>query len=93
MRKSKSWAQLEYEYVYRQMRSGFSFETIYERDEIAIGHVKAADYSYQAKDYQEMGWSGEMRRHRFHAIKYRILSRRDAPENNPPPIQIDLLRW
>jgi len=77
MTKSKSWAQHEYQYAYRLFRRGFSYKTLWDSGEHFSDILKAADYSYQAKDYQEMGWSGEMRRHRFHAIKWRILAGRE----------------
>lgn len=79
MRKEKIWSQIEYEYAYRQMRRGSSFEEIYANDEIACGHLKAADYSYQAYGYEPNGWVSDQRHKRFLQIKWRILSREELP--------------
>lgn len=41
--------------------------------------VKADDYSYQAYGYEQNGWVSDLRRKRFHAIKYRFASREELP--------------
>lgn len=76
MRKEKSWTRQQYEAAYSFTRRVGEDGDIDLIDSKPIEIWKAADYSYQARDYVEMGWSGEMRRHRFHAIKHRILTQR-----------------
>lgn len=78
MRKEKNWSRIEYEYAYRQMRRGFSFDDIYAHNEIALGHVKAADYSYQARDYHVHGWKNGLRRKRFAEIRWRIFTKSEV---------------
>jgi hypothetical protein len=40
------------------------------------GTWKAADYSYQAKDYEVNGWVSDLRRKRFHQIFWRVVTAR-----------------
>ena len=93
MRPDKGWAYLEYRRAFRLMRRGFSYKTLWDSGEHCSYVLKAADYSYQAYGYDLSGWTNAARRKRFNAIKWRIGTKRLAPENNPPPIQIDLDRW
>lgn len=74
MRKEKSWTRYEYEQIYHFIRRGFTYEFLSEYRGCTKEIWKAADYSYQAKDYDVHGWSNDARRKRFHAIKYRITS-------------------
>jgi len=78
MRKEKSWTRRQYETAYRMCRRTSNESEVWWINTDPPEIMRAADYSYQAKDYQEMGWSGEMRRHRFHAIKHRILTQREV---------------
>lgn len=76
MKNEKSWTRQEYNNHCRWMRRGFTFKSLMDAYPDQSESIKAADYSYQAKDYVEMGWSGEMRRHRFHAILVRVYASR-----------------
>jgi len=63
-----------YTEIYRLMRrDGYTDEMpVYWHEPIEI--INAADYSYQAKDYEVHGWLSDARRKRFHAIKYRAFA-------------------
>lgn len=93
MKNKHSWTRQQYYRTYRRMRRGFTCEYLLDNLGVPNEVVHAADYSYQARDYDLHGWSNDCRRRRFYEIKWRVLTKREAPENNPPPIQIDLLRW
>lgn len=75
MRKEKSWARQNYELVYRYMRRGYDWEFIAFNANGGRKAMQAANYSYQARNYDAHGWSNDTRRKRFNAIKWRISSK------------------
>jgi len=93
MRNERSWTRQTYDAAYRLMRRGQAFDWLNAQSISTEEVLKAADYSYQARDHEVHAWSNNMRRKWFHKTLWRILSRRYVPENNPPPIQIDIDRW
>lgn len=78
MRKEKSWTRIQYEQSYRYMRRGFDFGFLSRTGQRPTEVIKAADYSYQAKDYVSDAWLSEARYSRFFSIKWRILSQREV---------------
>lgn len=74
MKGGKIWTRQQYEQVYQWMRRGFAISYIQERWAVDNEIIKAADYSYQAKNYSVHAWSSGDRRYRFNAIRYRILA-------------------
>ena len=74
MKGGKSWTRQMYECHYRYMRHGISVEYMQQYLTDPMDTMKAADYSYQAYGYEPSGWVSDLRRKRFHAIKYRITS-------------------
>lgn len=80
MIKDKSWARKQYDRCYSHMRRGLTFEQVYNYLCQDATITRAADYSYQAANYEVHGWSNNCRRARFHAIKYRSFA---FPEDIP----------
>jgi len=76
MIKQHSWTRKLYEKACRHFRRGFSFEILLENWEDDQRIVKAADYSYQAKDYEIHGWLSDARRKRFYQIFWRVVTAR-----------------
>lgn len=74
MKREKSWTELAYRACYQYMRRGIDFQSIVKTGVTPLEIIKGADYSYQAFNHELSGWSSEMRRKRFQAIKYRITS-------------------
>lgn len=72
--KEKSWTRQEYERCYRAMRSDILWEVRLPLAGYSKEIIRAADYSYQARDYDVHGWSNDTRHKRFHNIKWRILT-------------------
>lgn len=79
MRREKSRTRQQYESAYSFMRRVGEDGDIDFIDSTPLQIWKAADYSYQAKDYDVHGWSNDSRRKRFHAIKVRSLTREEFP--------------
>lgn len=77
MNKQHSWARRWYEDSYEKMRRGITFEDLIKHWHAPEEIIKAADYSYQARDYYLHGWSNDRRRIRFHQIVWRILTQRE----------------
>jgi hypothetical protein len=78
MRLSKSWTRREYETAYSWMRRGIDCEYLLSTGNLAPEAIKAADYSYQARDHEVHAWSNNMRRQWFHKTKWRILTEREV---------------
>lgn len=74
--KQHSWTHLTYEAAYRYMRRGYSIEQLSKGAITDTEILKAADYSYQARDYNLHAWLSDGRRKRFQAIVWRILTHR-----------------
>jgi len=76
--KKKSWTRLTYETAYRLCRRTASEKAVWWIFTDPPEIMRAADYSYQARDYDLHAWTNDMRRHRFHAIKHSILTQREV---------------
>ena len=74
MRKEKNWTQQQYELAYRYMRRGFDWDFIAFNANGDWKALKAADYSFQAANYQVHGWSSDLRRKRYFEIIWRVLA-------------------
>lgn len=77
MRKEKGWTQQVYEQAYKAFRRGFTDDYMAYNANFGKDIIRAADYSYQAFNHGLSGWTNRRRRERFHAIKHRILVRRE----------------
>jgi len=66
MTKSKSWTRLAYQACYQYMRRGIDCELIVKTGVTPPEIIKAADYSYQAKDHFVTGWTNGMRFEKFY---------------------------
>lgn len=78
MRKQHSWTRQDYELAYGLYRS---YGEIYEEhwaETIPQEIIRAADYSYQGKDYQVHGWVSDARRKRFYLILWRVLAQTEG---------------
>lgn len=78
MKPERSWTRRGYADAYRKMKRGFSFEFLSKSGYYTQEELKAADYSYQAKDYAINAWTNGLRFSRFLAVKYRILTQREV---------------
>lgn len=78
MRKEKSWTRRDYEATYRQLRRGIDCDWLFTTEWSPEKIIRAADYSYQARDYHVHGWTSGLRRVRFNAVKVRILVQREV---------------
>jgi hypothetical protein len=65
MKLERSWTRQEYEAVYRSMRRGYAYEDILKNFSQPREVINAADYSYQAKDYDFHGWLNTDRMNEF----------------------------
>ena len=65
MRKEKSWTRQVYEQAYAAMRRGFSDDYMAYNMNFGKDIIKAADYSYQGKDYFVTGWLNDRRLEKF----------------------------
>lgn len=74
MKPERSWTRQQYDRTYRRMRRGFDCEYLFDNLGVPNEVVKAADYSYQAKDYAINGWLNGLRFSRFLSIKWRIFT-------------------
>ncbi len=74
MNKEKSWTRKQYEHCYRTMRRETLNSCMAGFVGIHNDIINAADYSYQAAQYQANGWVDNIRRTRFFMIKWRVLS-------------------
>ena len=76
MNTSKQPARMQYENAYRHFRCGEERQPGGIWDLISTEVERAADYSYQAKDYEVHGWFSDARRKRFYQIFWRVVTAR-----------------
>ncbi len=81
MRTEKSWTRKEYEKAYWLARYCPAFDDWDHGFVFPLEIIKAADYSYQVKDYDVRGWSSNAREKRFYAIKWRVLANGHGPNS------------
>lgn len=78
-KKEKSWTRQDYERAYRLMRSDVDWDLKGTLWTIPKEIREAADYSYQARDYNVVhGWSNTMRYKWFKKNVWRILTEREV---------------
>ena len=65
MIKQHSWTRQQYETAYSFMRRTNNDHDEYLYDSTPMEIWKAADYSYQAKDYYVTGWVNQHRKEKF----------------------------
>ena len=65
MRKEKSWTRQDYEQQYEYIRRGCDVDYLMSEYPGQEEAIKAADYSYQAKDHFVNGWSNGIRFNKF----------------------------
>lgn len=78
MKGEKSFTRHQYKIAYRLFRRGYAYRQEGLLADTGWDILKAADYSYQAKDYVVHGWSNNMRHAWFKKTMWRILTQREV---------------